>query len=347
MKRLLDDIVLAEGNNELNVGLTPVAPPGLVLHFSNPKFGATFWTARIFDLITGEGVAGTPIGIKQVSEDIPMAFELTGDTFLLYINEWSIGFQTWLGPYLVTVPSLGEYTWDSREGKLDGIFGLELPETNNRSLVTGMVESISWLGVGRWGVGINLTMVRGVEGYENVAQYFIGQGIHIEKTVVPVSSTGTILITKGREITCILEAGYLTTPIGAPKRLAWSGWDFHYPLEYPPEYYEFSGSLIARQISGTVPNAIFDVDYSILGNAPQFTVLIVLYNAIGIPHGPPHYPEYLFTGPVSGTLYNPGIQPGYQFGGYLIMYAHPSPSPPTWGKYTWELDNWQRVAYVR
>lgn len=310
-----------------------VAPPGLVLHFSNPKFGATFWDASIYDLSLGQWVKGTPTGIKQVSEDIPMTFELTDTTFLLRVNEWSIGWQAWLGPYQVTIPELGEYTWNSREGKLDGIPTIDLPKTINRSFVTGILERVIW-GIGGWRISIRIEKAEDVPGYENVVQYFIGDLADYILAPIPLGPTGSPVIETGREITCYMNMRYREDF----KDFEWNAWDFHYALEYPPEYYNFSGSL---SIGQEVPTG-YQIHWTISGVAPQCHIVAAEFGHYGIKRL-----KLDTIGPGSGTFVTSrSIVETGAGRSWILMYAHPDPNAK-WGQYTWELNNWQLVAQLR
>jgi len=320
-------------------------PPGLSLFFANSQFGAVVWDARLFDLETREWVSGDPGGIKTL--DQACRFDTVKTRFLLSVMEWPGGGWPgpyWLGPYLVTVPILpGSYTWDSKNGTIDGVPCPNLPFSPNASQIVGTIQDIGQYSSG-WGITLRLqSSAPGVyvdpdtgESFsgDDDARYFISTPIVIVPATLPLDELGHPVLSVGDVVTCTVMlawAGYSAT---------WYGQDYRYPRTYPDSYYQFTGSLIPRQLSGVVPNAQWAVDYTITGIAPQFAIVAVERNIYGYPVA-----YYKFIGSGKGTFTpSSSFQPDWGWSTRLEMYAHPNPSPPDWSVYTWRVNNWQRVA---
>jgi len=107
-----------------------ISPPSLGLSFTNPRSagGAVVWDAWIWDIVAKTRISSTPSGIKELG--VPCTFYPIANTFLLYVMEqppYPLPGPYWYGPYLVSVPELGAYTWDSKAGKIDGVQAVDLP----------------------------------------------------------------------------------------------------------------------------------------------------------------------------------------------------------------------------
>lgn len=316
---------------------------GLRLYFSNPQIGISTWDAELIDLGTMEEIPGTPAGMKE--PHVPMDFVIPTLTFLLRVmeNPWypEPG-PYWRGPYLVKLPGPGTYTWNSKEGKIDGIASKNLPSTDNESDVVGTVVGWDWLAENAWGLNLLLESSTPVPGKEDVAGLYVGQRLHIRQVQYPADSLGTPIIPVGARVTCKLKMVRLAFDYG------WSAWDMRYPREYPPEAYEFSGSLT---FVGIVDKQFYDPEagyywkrareyrWSVRGNVPQFAVAVCITRMF---IGPVLYEAVV--GPAEGTYWI--LEDDYQFG-YASpgpIYAHPNPDAPAWDRYTWELNNWQAVV---
>jgi len=327
MRQSNGDITLVEGLNELNVQMVPIL--GLVLHFSSPKAGAALWDTWALDLETKQTVTAEPSGIKEL--DVPKRLDLTSKDFLLWVQEFP-GFGVPgpynFGPYVVSIPEWGEYTWNSRAGTIDGRSAIDLPHTNNESLVTGVITGISW-GTYGWMVNMSITSSEAVGGKVDAAQYFIGTTITVDQATIPTDSTGNPVIETGREVTAHLQILFGTY------RAYWKGWDFMYVLPPAPTY---SGSLWGEVIEpvqivyGGYVDGITRVHWTV-SPAPG-TVFVALFNPYGY-----YIPEHTYIGPdASGFMDMSAL--------YFIdwcsvqLYAHPE-AGMTWRKDTWRLDGWQ------
>ncbi|MBA7618331.1 hypothetical protein ES703_25652 [subsurface metagenome] len=330
--------VLEDTYDEQSLTLLP--PTDLVLHFTTPRFKHGFWDLRWRNLGEAEWKYGEPFGAK--AQDIPCTFspELV---FLLKIMEWdgTTG-ACWLGPYLVEVPSLGERTWNSRAGAISGGSALELTATDNECIISGILEAVNW-GEAGWGATILVDGAEDVPGKVNVGKYFIGDRISSQEqaTLPRHGETGSLVIETGRRVICNANL-FMQHIYPDTKRPNWKLWDFRYYPEYPPEAYVFTGSLrltgndkwVTPPGYDVTPVHYWEVAYSITGNISPFIVLF---------YGPYAIPDVPFVeGPGSGTIW---VRFSYPLGTQIIMYAHPNPDAK-WGRWTWELDNWQAVAGV-
>ena len=317
---------------------------GISLSFANPKAGAVAWDAMIWDINTRTMIAGTPTGIKEL--DVPCVLYATEKTFLLYVMELPPAPQPgpyWYGPYLVTVPAFGEYTWNSQDGKIDGIVAKDLPNTVNECVVTAVVQRLDWAGEGApsiWWASLYIEDAAGVEGYENVGQYFIGATIPVYGAI-PVDSIGQPVMKVGDRIQARLKIAWLTYSS------YWWAWDFHKERTFPDSAYEFTGSVVMSapyQAIGEDPEfgpytyTAVDFDCEISGNLPQFSAMFLsmgLYGPMGGTRkvGPA---TYKITVAYDDVLY------GYFRG--VNVYGHPDLNAPAWGQYTWRYENWRPIG---
>lgn len=328
-----------------------IPAPTLVLGFSNPKYGAVVWDASLYDLGLRSWLAAEPSGIKELSA--PCSFYPTGSTFLLRVMELPPAPLTgpyWLGPYLVNVPELGAYTWNSSQGAIDGIKALDMANTGNSSEVIGVITGFSWLAEGRWAVSMTVESSEPVGTAQDFAQYF--DSIYIKYASMPLDSLGQPVLQVGRRVTCRV------TMIWDVYSYQWSASAFYY---YPREVCTFSGSLsrgaevpspypvtdsaIGHQcvtISNPPYNlCLWQIHYSVSGKVDsldlsQFRVMIGEFNIYGGLIGT----RYL-VGPASGSFNVEDLW--YK---YMEMYAHPDPNAPAWHPDTWSVEGWVRVAYL-
>jgi len=192
---------------------------GLVLRHSNPIHIARMWDAILYDVPTHRWLHADPIGLKLL--DVPCTFYPTDTTFLLRVEEYApkvIAYADittfWYGPYVVTIPKLGSYTWNSKGSRIDGISCVDLPNVANRCLLTGYITSLYYL---PWGIGstalaatIRIDDASDISGYHNPGKYFIGttvQEIYVDG--VPMDDWGQPLVSGGN-ITGYLETRWLT-----------------------------------------------------------------------------------------------------------------------------------------
>ena len=332
---LLPDVV-----NQYNVALTSVVT-GLRLYFSNPKKGAVVWDAKITDLSTMLNVSGNPTGIKELH--IPMDFSFTSTVFLLRVAEVPAYPQPgpyWFGPYLVEIPVPNKaYTWDSGAGKIDGIKAVDMPNTANESLVTGVITGFSWISEGQWGVSLSVERADQVSG-ENWVTFF--KSLYIRYATMPLDSLGAPVLKVGDKVTCSVKMFWDVYDA------QWKAWNFNKWQPYPPAAYNFSGyvtvgGVVRKQYTGQEGQLIWadfrQIFWSVSGGIPPFSVTLVTYGLFGNVTGAGGR-----TGPASGT--SEVLEDAFQFGyeGRMAIYAHPNPNAPEWGQYTWDVDGWKLVA---
>ena len=284
------------------------------------------WDIEIYDILSDAWVGGSPSGLKE--PHIPCSFDIEPGQYLIKVIDWSPSGDYHRGPYLVNIPAVGSYTWGST------LTGTDLSQINNRSFVTGILESIGW-GIGGWRVTIRIEDAEEVPGYENVAQYFAS--IKYVLAGLPCDSVGNPVVKKGERVTCYVKTYW--TGIQA----AWQAWNFHYVKEYPPEAYVFSRSLTLGDIieQGWLTGSTFgqpdyqpgqEMLWEATGNVSPFAICIVEYNAYGT-----IIAKYDLTGPGSGKVMVHVNSEYYNFA--VAKYCHPNPAA-VWGQYTWQVGNW-------
>lgn len=333
--------VLEDTYDEQSLALLP--PTDVVLHFTNPRFKYGFWDLKWRNLGESGWKSGEPFGAK--AQDIPCTFSPELE-FLLQIMEWdgTTG-ACWLGPYLVEIPGLGDRTWNSRAGAISGGSVIELTATDNECIISGILEAVNW-GEAGWGATILVDGAEDVPGKENIGEFFIGDRISSQElaTLPRHGETGSLVIETGRRIICNANL-FMQHIYPDTKRPNWKLWNFRYYPEYPPEAYEFAGSLSWGEIvekgwyvgiQGGTPiySPGREILYQISGTVSPFAIVIMGYNQYG--SGMYAWPE---IGPSSGTVM------GHVYGS-ATMFAHPNPNAK-WGLYTWRLDNWQVVAGIQ
>ena len=299
-----------------------IPAPTLVLGFSNPKYGAVVWDANLYDLSLRSWLAAEPSGIKELSA--PCSFYPTGNTFLLRVMELPpapLPGPYWLGPYLVTIPELGAYTWNSRDGKIDGITTIDMPHAPNESVVTGVITGFNWISEGQWGVSMAIQETQGGAG--DFVQFF--DSIYIRYASIPLDSLGAPLISTGERVTCRVSM------IWDVYDYQWKGWDFK---KVVPPFYP-SGSLYIIEEIPTQPyqNRIWKVGYSVSSNLPQFGACIVFFGAFGLTQ------VGYFTGPGSGS----GNYESNVYWHTLGLFANPEIGA-RWDAASWQYEGWKQVA---
>jgi len=326
---------MGETLDERTVNIAEVQARGLLLHFSNPKMGAALWDTWALDLETKQTVIAEPSGIQELT--VAKRLNLISKDFLLWVQEMPGYGQPGaynFGPYVVSIPEFGEYTWNSREGSIDGQATTDLPRTSNESLVTGVLTGISQ-GTYGWMASISVTSTQAVGGKVDAAQYFVGTTITAEQASIPTDAMGNPVIEVGREITAHAQLFYGTY------RAYWKAWDFTYVTGPQPT---FSGSMWGEEIQpvemvgGGYSDGITRVHYTVSGSVPQFRVLVALINRYGaIVQGGYE------AGPTSGYMDVSTLYFSPYYGMYVAMYANPDLSA-IWNPYSWQLNGWQAVA---
>ena len=316
-----------------------ISPPSLTLGFTNPKAGAVLWDAVIWDINTRTKITGTPAGGKELH--IPCTLYPSGNTFLLYVMELPpspLPGPYWYGPYLVTIPRFGEYIWNSFQGRIDSIQGIDMPNTGNESKVVGIVTGFSWLAAATWAVYMTIQETTGAQDF---VKYF--DSIYAKFAIMPLDSLARPVIPTGSKVTC--NVGMLRDTYDA----AWKAWNFRAYHTYPPEAFNFSGSVtvggvIRKQYEADPGNWVWadfrQINWSVSGGIPPFSVRVVKYGIYGNVTGF----HYSGSGPASGTyeVLEDAFQLGYE--GKIKIFAHPNPSPSEWDQYSWEYNNWKQVA---
>jgi hypothetical protein len=312
----------------------------ITLSFTNPKKGAVLWDAKLYDVDSRQWVGGIPAGAKAL--DVACRLEPTGNTFLLQVMELPpapLPGPYWLGPYLVTIPKLGAYTWNSSQGRINGTGTVDMPNTPNLSFITGVITGLSWKAEGVWAV--TMTIEKSEGGASDYAQYF--NSIYILYAAVPLDSLKAPVMKVGDKVTCRV------TMFQDTYDAAWNAWDFHAYHTYPPAAFNFSGSVTVGGVVRKQYEAERDywvwgdfrqINWSVSGGIPPFAVRVVKYGMFGNVTGF----QYSGPGPASGTyeVLEDAFQAGYE--GRLAIYAHPSTSPPEWDQYSWQYNNWKLVA---
>jgi len=316
--------------------------PSLWLAFSNPLFGAVLWDTWALDLETRQMVTADPSGIQELF--VLKQLNLASKTFLLWVQEvpgYGAPGPYNLGPYLVTIPSLGVYTWDSTNGRIDGIQAVNLPLTDNESDVVGTVMSWDWKGENKpWGLTSTVVSSTPVVGKEDVGSLYVGQTIAIEVADHPMDSLGQPLIPVGAQTTCKLKMEW------GQYASQWHAWDFHAPREYPDSAYQFSATLVD---AGTVDREFYDseagwytrpcrqYDWSITGNVTNFLAVVCMKHMYGVSIA------WSGIGPASGSYWITEDDLAFGYSSPGPIYAHPNPDAPAWNQYTWDYNNWQSV----
>ena len=327
-----------------------IPAPALMLSFSNPQCGAVVWDAQVAEVENGRvqnWISGTTGTGGLATPDAPIYFDINFTDFLLRVMELPpapLPGPYWLGPYLVALPGLGAYTWNSQEGKIDNIQAVNLPLSNNESDVIGTVGGWNWISEGKWGLSLILEEATSVSGKEDVASLYIGQPIYIGDASYPADSLGNPIIKAGERISCRLKMVWVGYTYG------WKAWDFHYPREYPPEAYEFTGGM---QTSGPFEIEYYD-EYGVLrhmmvyeyrwwvdGNVPTFKASALVARMF---MGPQAWQTVVAENYHAEGTYRIGaddLEYGYVSPGGLV--ANPDPDAPTWTRTTAYLNNWVSV----
>jgi len=312
--------------------------PALVLNFTNPRRADTVaWDARVY----AEDIGWLVAPVTALGESI--RFEIgERSQFVLVVTEWWSGVQQ--GPYLVEAPTPGRYTWDAARARLDGYTTINLPETDNRSRITGTIIRAE-----NERTTITIESTEDIAGYVNAAKYFIGSQIDIYGRI-PRNYLGGTVLSAGRQVSLEVSVGPYPLPPEEPVTHRWyAESEYRYVREYPDSYYSFSGGLSGRCLRYWQPpetgccSAL--IDYTVNGVAPNFRWYIdywQLYRTSSL--------SKRGNGPASGTLSfeGPTGEPTGVTGG-AVLYAHPDPNkwtfpdPETYGD-LWRIENWVKVA---
>jgi len=165
--------------------------PALVLNFTNPRRAAP---------------------VTALGESI--RFEIgERSQFVLVVTEWWSGVQQ--GPYLVEAPTPGRYTWDAARARLDGYTTINLPETDNRSRITGTIIRAE-----NERTTITIESTEDIAGYVNAAKYFIGSQIDIYGRI-PRNYLGGTVLSAGRQVSLEVSVGPYPLPPEEPVTHRW------------------------------------------------------------------------------------------------------------------------------
>ncbi len=325
------DVVLVEGPNELNIGIKAVAPPGLVIWYGTGAPGM-LWDVTI------EGHAGVPSGLKETNTPTTFPSITSPGTYEMRVN---IGIGNWTGPFRFTLKEVGEYYWDPATETLDGIPTIDITDPTklpNKSFITGIFEGAGTSIPYGFYTSITVLKAEDVPGYENLAKRYIGKTLICVGEYPPMLEDSRFVgIKKGLKVSC-----YATLKkIDVYGNVAWDITDLRAYKEYPPEAYNFWGSLRRGEIYwvGDPTQPIFpswqeqEIHYQVSGGTPPFAAVVVERLT---------WLKVNKVGPGSGMV---GIFPRSS----ASLYAHPNPNQE-WYKYnmetSWEFFNWTRIASV-
>lgn len=302
--------------------------PGLVIRYIGPS---PLWDFVIRPNTQASWVAGTPKGIKAA--DVPATFDVPYTTFQFQGIEYPA--KDWIDVHQITVPRIGEYAWRG-EAALDGIQGKKLEEiiveTPGKSFIIGRYVTLGEAPLGwpgPWLVWIDVDEVIPVPGFANL-DYLVGRRVRAKPVPAPewleVRHLWGVDVKEGTKMTC-----YLKTVGLYQGQMLFEAEEMREYTEYPPEAFNFSGSLIRGDLVPTATEYRYNREYhyQISGTVPRFAVTLELRSPTGV------LGLYKLIGPGSGTvLGHPAVT--------VTMYAHPDPDKE-WG-YFYIFENWQKVA---
>jgi len=183
-------IYLDPSGGGLDVELVPLVPTQLVLYYTNPRdAGATHW--NIYDLDTDTWLAG---GLPKLMSEAIVFTPVTNRLFAVFREARNAFFDVAdYGPYVVEGIELGEYTWDARAAKLNGVSAIKLMGKSGD--IRGMVINQTETNVpGVYRLAINVLEAETAPG-----KYFLGKTIiadesEIRGNLVGVEIAGTLRI---------------------------------------------------------------------------------------------------------------------------------------------------------
>jgi hypothetical protein len=242
-----------------------IAVPVLTLSFTNPKrTDAVKWSAKLYDIAERAWEGGGAIALS-----VPCILHPSGNTFLLQIGEyWLEGgalYDILYGPYLVTIPELGQYTWSGQAGTIGGYPTINMPQTANRCYVGGNLISVDW----EQKATIAVEETEDIAGYKNWAQYFLGKNINTEGGI-PLDVLGEPLIVKGRKVWARVTMEKTATSY------RWQLLSIVYYPTYPPEAYKFTISVTGEYFSCGFVEPCKRYIYTINGNVPSFAIVALV-----------------------------------------------------------------------
>jgi len=311
-----------------------VAITGLILKFSNPKKSTTIaWDALISDISSGVAVnvPCEPSGAQAIS--VAKQFRMSCTSFLLEIQEITPSGAYYYGPYLVNLPSLGEYTWNSKAETVGGYTVQDVTKLQNRSFITAVAQFVYQ--EDPWSNIISLQPLEAasdVVGYANVAKWYVGRNI-ISRGEVPNRGGPMYEVPPRQRVT-----GYLDLRKDHSGTAVWYGWNWHAYPEYPPEAYQFTCSkqfldpIYQESDYGPVLVAYGRMQYTVTGNVSPFKMVIVDYD------------------PVTGNKYSYRLRTVYGPGSGEVgpvwlnvrVFCHPNPNA-AWDWDFWDFYNWKQV----
>jgi|GEM_PF-4431217 len=151
----------------------PSTPPNfLSLRYANPKLSSS--THAMFVVTDLATWTRTPEYTREPIGTVRQFPAITGKSILLECSEArNISFdEWWYGPIAFELPQIGDYTFDAKNERLDGIQGLNLTTGNNRCTFTGTVTGYSETDDKHY---IIIEKAEDIAGYVNSGKYFIGR----------------------------------------------------------------------------------------------------------------------------------------------------------------------------
>lgn len=287
------------------------------------------WEARVYDFVAAKWLSSSRRSISQLSG----SFGIIGSAVLLEVTQYQYYVDYGWGPsskninLLPDTPISGSYQYSGDARTLDGITmyaGEQIPSSQITGTLTKIEQLVNWAGDTETWYTFLIDWADG-----GIGKYYIGQSVRGQ------ASTAVSGLIQGQKYSAHL---FVRENIGGTVAPAGSvAWCFFYdqvraPSPYPPEYFNFTGSL---KWWASYPTASEEVYIS--GTAPVFAVIIIASPNYGTKPPDIKY-QWRFNGPFFGMIDVPYERPlAY------MMFAHPDINM-VFDPNTWELDNWKMVA---
>jgi hypothetical protein len=319
--------------------------------------------ADVYDVMEDKILTGTPSMLYPDILDEKMVYRLRGDKALIFPawGSWPVIYWQYRGPYQLTITP-GAYRFDAATGKYDGVQLTEISAVANRARLRGRIVSVAsgqQVTADRFSYIIGDAGVMDIDSYEDVPGYqsigaflaprmaFAGLtpgwpywNIPYGYPTIPGPASEPLLI--------IADVSWKYNVVTKDQEryiyLSLSGDGIQLQKLYPPEAYEFSGTLSRGPIDPTItypeylrtPNQT--IYYNISGNVSPFAVFIEL--------GLPSPNLYGLAGGMGYQLLGPGSGSIKAFStGSVRMYAHPDPNAHTKDRWRWRENYWRNLHW--
>jgi len=312
--------ILASGSETLEI--VAAAPEGIILGYDKPKQASTDWMARLYNTEThtwSEVYTEEKIGTLH-------AFPEMSNTFLAIFREtYNVFFNPYeYGPFVITVPGPGVYTWDAQSERLDGIPAVSLPKTNNLCQIVGTVTARGMVDESTSEITIAVESATDISGYVNAGQYFVGDTIKART----VENTNRLV---GEKIEAKLEMVEVPLDTGEyGYTYQWWVSDIKFALGWPDWAFDFGAELRRYSFHYQDEDGFWHTaegyEWSVWSNAglESFACAVTVYD----PTFNDTYVMFRGTGPASGSFENiPGrVTPGVPGFMSATVWAHPDPN---------------------